>query len=560
MIGSVAIAALVVDELIRCGMTEAVLAPGSRNAPLGYALAEADRTGRVRLHVRIDERSASFLALGLAKRSRRPVLVCCTSGTAAAHFHPAVLEASESDVPLVVVTADRPPELRGVGANQTIEQAGLYGVAVRAAVELGQVPDPAIAYVRSTVDRFVAAATGVLSGDPGPVQLNLPLREPLAPQVGEPLDVPGRPDGRPWVEPAPARSSPAPLDPAPERTLMVVGDAPPELGARARAWAEAAGWPLLAEPSSGARGGPLAVPAGPLLLGVPGVVDALLPQRVVVVGRPTLTRGVSALLRRTDLDVEVRAARWRWPDAGRQAVRVAVGLPDPPRGAAQPPGEWARRWLRLGAAAAEARDAAIADGPLGGAGLARAVASAASGGVLVVGSSLPVRDLDLAVDDLTDTAVLANRGVAGIDGTISTALGVALASPERRTVAVLGDLTFLHDSNGLLLGPGEPRPSVTLVLVDNGGGGIFATLEHGDADPATLERVFTTPVQVDFAALCAATGTAYVRVDDAAALAEALEPADGLRVVHVPLPATAADLGRRLRAAVSGAVASLLKA
>jgi 2-succinyl-5-enolpyruvyl-6-hydroxy-3-cyclohexene-1-carboxylate synthase len=339
---------------------------------------------------------------------------------------------------------------------------------------------------------------------------------------------------------------------------MVVGDAPPKLGARARAWAEGAGWPLLAEPSSGARGGPLAIPAGPLLLGVPGLVDALRPERVVVVGRPTLTRGVSALLRRTDIEIEVRAARWRWPDAGRQAVRVAVGLPDPPP--ARSPGGWAQEWLRIGTAAAAARDRAVAVGALGGATLAKAVVEAARDGVLVVGSSLPVRDLDLAVDDLGGVDVLANRGVAGIDGTISTALGVALASPGRRTLAVLGDLTFLHDSNGLVLGPREPRPDVTFVVVDNGGGGIFATLEHGGADATTLERVFTTPVTVDFAALCAATGTAYIRVEDAAGLTAALRPADGIRVVHVPLRPEAADLGERLRRAVTEAVTPMLAA
>src|SRR4051794_29113750 len=197
---SVEVAALLVDELVRCGMRDVVLAPGSRSAPLAYALAAADDARRLRLHVRIDERSAAFLALGLAKGSKRPVAVCCTSGTATANFHPAVLEASETGMPLVVLTADRPPELRGVQANQTVNQTALYGAAMRAFVEVGEVPDAQRnAYVRSTVDRFVAAATGSLAGNPGPVQVNLPFREPLVPGADQPEASPGRPGGEPWT-------------------------------------------------------------------------------------------------------------------------------------------------------------------------------------------------------------------------------------------------------------------------------------------------------------------------------------------------------------------------
>ncbi len=556
---SIEVGALLVDELIRCGVRDAVLAPGSRSAPLAYALAAADDAGRLRLHVRIDERSAAFLALGLAKGSGRPVPVCCTSGTATANLHPAVLEASESGIPLLVLTADRPPELRGVQANQTVNQTALYGPAVRAFVEVGEVPDvQRNAYVRSTVDRMVAAATGALTGHPGPVQANLPLREPLVPQDGGLRPPDGRPEGRPWT----ALPSPPgwhdPLDDHPERTLVVVGDCVPDLGARARGWAEARGWPLVAEPSSGARGGPTAVAAAPLLLTVPGLAEALRPERVLVVGRPTLTRSVAGLLRRQDV-VEIRTAGASWPDAGRQAVRVARGLPAPPAEVV-PPSGWARRWLEAGRAAAQARDAALASAPsLSGPLVAREVARAASGGLLVTGSSLPVRDLDVAVDDLDGVDVRANRGVAGIDGTVSTALGLALAGSARPAYALLGDLTFLHDANGLVVGPDEPRPDLCLVVVDNDGGGVFATLEQGAGDRRTFERVFGTPHGVDLGSLCAAGATPYARAETVEELRSALRPCTGLRVVHVPVGrASLPDDGARLADAVAAAVRPLL--
>jgi 2-succinyl-5-enolpyruvyl-6-hydroxy-3-cyclohexene-1-carboxylate synthase len=561
---SVATAALVVDELMRCGMRDAVLAPGSRSAPIAYALAAAEQAGSIRLHVRIDERSAAFLALGLAKRSGRPVAVTCTSGTATANFHPAVLEAAESGIPLVVLTADRPPELRGVGANQTVDQAALYGPAVRAYQELGDGGGQTGAYVRSTVDRLVDAATGALTGNPGPAQLNLPLRAPLVPSdVAEPLPV-GRDGGLPWTTVAPRPQTPGPLSAEGGRTLVVVGDAPAELGGRARRWAEAAGWPMIAEPSSGARGGPMAVPAASLLLAVSGFVDALLPERVLVVGRPTLARSVSALLQRDDVDIEIRSASSRWPDAGRRASRVELGLPAPPE-TRRTPSAWTRRWLDAGAAAAEARDHVLATAARNGTALpgpcvAREVAAAAAGGLLVAGSSLPIRDLDVAVDDLNELPVLANRGVAGIDGTVSTAVGVALAAGGSPAYALLGDLTFLHDANGLVLGPDEPRADLCLVVVDNDGGGIFSTLEHGSGSRRTFDRIFGTPHGVDLGALCAASSTPYAKAGTLAALREALEPREGLRVVHVPIGRhSLPDDGARLSAAVTAAVTPLLK-
>ncbi len=287
---STAFATVLVDELVRCGLAEAVIAPGSRSAPLAMALhaaSSAPETG-LRLHVRIDERSASFLALGLAKASGRPVAVVCTSGTAAAHFHAAVIEADEAGVPLIVLTADRPPELRGTGANQTIDQIKLYGDAVRWFCEAGVPEDQPgqVAYWRSLACRAWSLSAGNGAVYPGPVHLNLPFRDPLVPDLAgppggtgavaragagdwhEPLD--GRAGGQPWTR---VVASGAVDDSQPaldldwtERGLVVAGDGAAD-PAGVVGLAEAAGWPLLAEPSSGARRGPggaelLPVPAG----------------------------------------------------------------------------------------------------------------------------------------------------------------------------------------------------------------------------------------------------------------------------------------------------------
>ncbi|HSK27408.1 MAG TPA: 2-succinyl-5-enolpyruvyl-6-hydroxy-3-cyclohexene-1-carboxylic-acid synthase, partial [Jiangellales bacterium] len=295
---STALATVLVDELVRGGVREAVLSPGSRSAPLALALHEASLAGRLRLHVRVDERSAGFLAVGLARASRRPVATLTTSGTAAGNLLPAVLEASYGGVPLVVLTADRPAELRETGANQTVDQVGLYGGRVRFAHDLGA-PDPRpgqVAYWRAVVGRALLAASGSLSGDAGPVHLDVPFREPLLPDGdpgwSEPLD--GRAGGRPWVEAGARWPVPAEAVPDPARPTVVVAGAG-DRGEAARMAADL-GWPVLAEPVSGSFAPPYAVPAAPLLLGVEEWVARHRPERVVVTGRPTLGRSVLRLL------------------------------------------------------------------------------------------------------------------------------------------------------------------------------------------------------------------------------------------------------------------------
>ncbi len=505
---STAQARVIVDELVRCGVTDAVFCPGSRNAPLAFALHAADAAGALRLHVRIDERTAGFLALGLALASGRPVPVCTTSGTAVANLHPAVLEASYAGVPLLAVTADRPPQLIGTGASQTIDQQGIFGAAVRLAAT--GVTAGGNAHWRALVGRVVAAATGTPAG---PVHLNLPFAEPLVPST------PGFPPGRagPWTVAPPGTLSapPLPLDPS-APTLVIAGAGSPPLKVRA---------PVVAEPSSSAWSGSLRT--GPWLL------DRIRPAQVVVAGRPTLHRSVARLL--ADPDVAVYALAdprgAPWPDVP-GTVRAVGSLP-----VLAPPDGWLARWSAADAAASLALDAALLDAPVG-LRLARdLVAALPDGAALVLGSSNPVRDVALAAVPRPGLTILSNRGVAGIDGTVSTAIGAALAhgaaSPGARTYALMGDLTFLHDTTGLVIGPDEPRPDLTIVVLNDGGGGIFGLLEQGaDEHSHAFERVFGTPHTVDLSVLCAAMGVAHVRIG-LDGLAGALLPGAGLRVVEV---------------------------
>jgi len=562
---STAFARVLVDELVRGGVTEAVVAPGSRSAPVALALAAAETAGRLRLHVRIDERTAAFLALGLAKASGRPVPVLTTSGTATAHLHAAVLEASHSGVPLLALTADRPPELRGTGANQTVDQPGLYGAAVRWAADVG-VPEAGREeqqnrYWRSLVARALLTARGDLSADPGPVHLNLALREPLMPDEEPParLGTPwaGRPDGAPWTAArGTAETASRPTDPRP-RTLVVAGDGPPAEGRVAAESAAASGLPVVAEPSSGAWTGD-SVRGGALLLGAAEWLAAHRPDRVVVVGRPTLSRPVAALLADPRVEVETVAATPRWSDAGRSSASLGSGSGFPAGPGADGPvdGAWAAAWRSAAGRVGTAVDAVLDAAPgLTAARLARDVVAALPAGALfVLGSSSPVRDVDRLAVPRGDVTVLANRGVAGIDGTVSTAIGAALVHGGP-AFALMGDLTFLHDLTGLLTGEGEPVPDLTVVVPDNDGGGIFAQLEPGQPQfEAGYRRVFGTPHGRDLVAVARALGWAATAVTEPAGLAAALA-AGGPRVVVVRTDQRAeAALAVRLRAVAAAAL------
>jgi 2-succinyl-5-enolpyruvyl-6-hydroxy-3-cyclohexene-1-carboxylate synthase len=486
---------------------------------------------------------------------------------------------------LLVLTADRPPELRGTGANQTIDQIKLYGTAVRWFCEAG-VPElrpGQVDYWRSLAGRAWAMAAGSAAGYPGPVHLNLPFRDPLVPDIpgpdgrsGEaasddalaspwPEELGGRPAGLPWTRLA-AASRPAALPELEldwtERGLVVAGDGAADPAGLVRI-AREAGWPLLAEPSSGARHGPTALGSYQYLLDSHRFLATRRPDVIVSAGRPGLSRGQLSLLRSAGADgrhVVLLQGPGRWSDPARTATDVAGHLVlrgGPPRATAT---AWLRSWLAADAAVRYAADRTLeAEGGLTEPLLARDLtATLPAGALLWAASSMPARDLDRHMAPRADVRVLASRGASGIDGLVSAAIGAALAHQADGggpAVALLGDLALLHDAPGLVLGPAEPRPDLCLVVVNNDGGGIFSLLEQA-AFPQSFERVFGTPHSADLSSLAAAAGLPYQRVTSAASLPAALAGA-GLRLVEVR---TDRSEGAKLRAAISEACASVLAA
>ncbi|BBZ37380.1 2-succinyl-5-enolpyruvyl-6-hydroxy-3-cyclohexene-1-carboxylic-acid synthase [Mycobacterium conspicuum] len=537
-------ARVVVDELIRGGVRDVVLCPGSRNAPLAFALQEADRGGRIRLHVRIDERTAGYLAIGLAISAGAPVCVAMTSGSAVANLGPAVVEANYARVPLIVLSANRPYELLGTGANQTMEQLGYFGTQARAAISLGLAEDAPErldsfnATWRSATCRVLAAATGSRSANAGPVQFDIPLREPLVPDP-EPHGAvvpPGRPDGKPWTyTPAVTFDQPLDIDLTPD-TVVIAGHG-------AGVHPNLAGLPTVAEPTA-PTGESRPNPLHPLAL------PLLRPKQVIMLGRPTLHRPVSALLADPKVPVYALTTGPRWPDVSGNSQAtgtraVTTGTPDP---------AWLQRCAEANRHAYDAVRGQLAAHPLTtGLHVAAAVADALRpGDQLVLGASNPVRDAALVGLDRHGIRVRSNRGVAGIDGTVSTAIGAALAH-EGRTIALIGDLTFVHDSSGLLIGPTEPTPQqLTIVVSNDNGGGIFELLEQGDPRFSDVSaRIFGTPHDVDVGALCRAyhVESRQIEVDE---LRPALdEPGAGMRVLEVKADRSTL---RQLHAAIKAAL------
>ncbi len=518
---SEAVARSVLDELRRGGVRDVVLAPGSRSAALALAVHQGDAQGLVRLHVRIDERTAGFLALGLAKGSHRPVAVVVTSGTAVANLHPAVLEAAHAGERLLVVSADRPAALRGTGANQTTEQAGLFGTRVPTA-------DIAPGDAEAAVDAVARAVRHW-----GPSQVNLQFDDPMLPDgpadqlLSDEEAAPEPRRHRPNLPNGAVRLRPGP------NTVVVAGD---DAGPNARLLAQDANWPLLAEPTSGSRTGTNALRTYRLLLA--GELGSQV-ERVIVTGHPTLSRPVTRLISRSDIEViSVRGPGGVCTDPGRVARHVEVV----PEVEAADGDDWMTAWREADRRTGLAVDALAA----GHDGLPLRVASEVAAAVtpealLTVGSSQPVRDLDVMAAPYPSgqrRLIVANRGLAGIDGTLSTAIGAALGRRDSsRALAYVGDLTFLHDANALVIGPAEPRPDLTIVVANDDGGAIFSTLEQGgQAHRASFERVFGTPHGVSVAGWCEATGTTYELAGDAAALRALLaDDAVGIRVVEVRL-------------------------
>ena len=550
---SAVVAGLIVDELLRLGMVDAVVCPGSRSAPLARALVQAADAAKVRLHVRIDERSAAFLALGLASRTRKVTPVITTSGTAVANLVPAMVEATASGIPLLALTADRPAHYRGTGANQTIVQDCLFADASVVEFDLdgtAPVTKATAAQIRARIDRVVAALAS------GAGHLNVRFVEPLVPDDDSVADIPeGRADGGPWTTIAPTNSNnvgaaaiaahsansarTATIDIS-RRTLVIAGSNAPHLP-------ELEDLPTIAEPNAYA-------PAHPVHPLAAGTFAQIPPEQIVLVGRPTLHRGISKLLANPDIeltvvsDAENHGFGVEFPDVTANARAVVKHV--------QTVGEQDPQWTKICEAASELAvksvretltDSIEAEEPLTGFHVAAALTdSLRTGDNVVLGASNPVRDASYTGLPFPGVNTYAGRGAAGIDGTVATAIGIALASDREhadeirppRTIALMGDLTFQHDSAALAIGPLEPRPeNLTIVVANDAGGGIFETLEAGSpALRGSFERIFGTPQDVDFEGICQAYGVEHVHVDRLPDLLAQLHPdtdVDGIRVIEV---------------------------
>lgn len=564
--------ATLVDEWARAGLTDAVVCPGSRSTPLALALAN---DGRLRLHVHHDERAAAFVALGLGTASGRPAPVVTTSGTAAVNLHPAVVEAHHGRVPMIVCTADRPPELHDVGAPQTIDQRHLYGRSVRWYWEPGVADLAARQAWRADAARTVVEAMGSDGAAPGPVHALLAFREPL---VADALELPdARPDGRPWLRrPRPTEGNvdeglvEALSDVVSGRRVLVVAggqldDATEVLDVAARL-----GWPVVADPRSGCR-----VPAAEVV----SHADAILRSDV-----RALDLAPEVVLRLGTSPASKVLGRWLADLAGSGVWQAGIdrwgGLYDPERvldcvvaaepgallaavaraGTDRAPEGWLTAWAGADATAASALDRVLADHPtISEPAVARdVVAALPEGSTLVVSSSMPVRDVEWYSSPREGLRVLANRGANGIDGVVSTALGVALATGAP-TVCLVGDVALLHDSTALVGAAHRDDVTLTIVVVDNDGGGIFSFLPQATAPGgAAFEELFGTPHGTDLTLLAAAHGLVTIEPFEPGELGPAVRAslaAGGVRLVRVATDRAAnVEAHRRIHAAVARAV------
>ncbi len=560
--------ATVVDEWVRSGLADAVICPGSRSTPLALALAERPE---VRCHVRLDERGAGFFAVGLGLATGRPAPVVTTSGTAAVELHPSVVEAHHARVPLLACTADRPPSLHHVGAPQTIDQTALFGPAVRWFCDPGPPSAASAGTWRALAARAWAEATSGPDG-PGPVHLNLAFDEPLC---AEPGSLPeGRPGGGPRYGPAADRRLVDPGEVAgwPARRGVVVAGARcggpiPVLGLAAHL-----GWPVLADPRSGCRTlHPCVVGAADLLARSEPLRRELLPEVVLLLGDPWTSKAVAQMVAEASAaGAEVVAVDpwWRWVDPDRVVTAVHRADPGPWLEAAagivsgDGDGGWLEAWQAAERAAQRAVDEVLAaEAALTEPAVARTVPGALpAGSVVVAASSMPVRDLEWFAPPRADPPrVLSNRGANGIDGVGATAQGVAAAGVGP-VVGLLGDLAFLHDASSLVRpAASPPGASCTLVVVDNGGGGIFSFLpQAGALEPDRFEQLFGTPQAADVASVARGFGLCVTEADTPAGLAEALAATVGtqpLAVVRASVVPRADNVAvhERLAAAVAAA-------
>ena len=502
---STLLARVIVRQIVEAGITDVVISPGSRNAPLSIAFHQASVKGLIKLHVRIDERTAAFFALGIAKASGRAVPIVCTSGTAVANYHPAVLEASHTNLPLLVLTADRPASLRKTGANQTTEQARIFGKAVR--------------YFADVSGSVYPMELPLNSLQSGPVHLNIQFEEPL---IGDKSDN--------WLNDltitAPKifdRKTPGTFYTKSTRGVLVIGHDRGGLSVDAvRNFADALGWPVIAEdPLTFEK----AISHASVFLTSRAIADDLAPDTVVVIGRTTLSRSINAFIKmaRKEIVIDPRMAT---VDSDRMASQKFVQLP---KVEVQPAdSEYQEKWQKYSQRAAKM----IGDiSQWSEALIARQIGSEIPTGTsLFVSSSRPIRDLEGFASARNGVETFANRGLAGIDGNISTALGIA--SQRTSTIAVLGDLGFLHDLTGLIH---NEEINLKIFVINNDGGGIFSTLSQRGV--AGFEEVFGTPHGRDLAAIANAIGVPAKTIATQAELkSELAAPIKGVSVVVITAP------------------------
>ena len=502
---STLLARVIVRQIVEAGITDVVISPGSRNAPLSIAFHQASVKGLIKLHVRIDERTAAFFALGIAKASGRPVPIVCTSGTAVANYHPAVLEASHTNLPLLVLTADRPASLRKTGANQTTEQARIFGKAVR--------------YFADVSGSVYPMELPLNSLQSGPVHLNIQFEEPL---IGDKSDN--------WLNDltitAPKifdRKTPGTFYTKSTRGVLVIGHDRGGLSVDAvREFADALGWPVIAEdPLTFEK----AISHASIFLTSRAIADDLVPDTVVVIGRTTLSRSINAFIKsaRKEIVIDPRMAT---VDSDRMASQKFLQLP---KVEVQPAdSEYVEKWQKYSQRAAKmVGDISQWSEAL----IAREIGAAIPTGTsLFISSSRPIRDLEGFASARTGVETFANRGLAGIDGNISTALGIA--SQRKETIAVLGDLGFLHDLTGLIH---NEDINLKILVINNDGGGIFSTLSQRGV--AGFEEVFGTPHGKDLAAIASAIGVPAKTISTQVELkSELAAPIKGVSVVVITAP------------------------
>ena len=502
---STSLARVVVRQIIEAGITDVVISPGSRNAPLSLAFFEASQEGLIKIHVRVDERTAAFFALGIIKSTGRPVPVVCTSGTAVANYHPAILEASHTNAPLMVLTADRPAMLRKTGANQTTEQARIFGKAVRYFADV----DGPVYPMELPLDSLRN----------GPIHLNLQFDEPLLPD-----------DSSDWlsqIDVAPkefvARTKPGTLRLVGARGVVVIGHDRGGLTVdEISRFTKILGWPVITEDPLSF---PDAIAHASIFLASPEIRSTLIPQSVLVIGRTTLSRSINAFIKSSPITYVVDQ-RLATVDSDRQADRKFTELPDL-QGVIQSD-EWIAKWNKV----SERAQKLI--GSMSGwneAVIARTIAATIPDGTaLFVSSSRPIRDLEGFAHPRTGVHTYANRGLAGIDGNISTALGVAYG--HKATIALLGDLSFLHDLTGLI---NKEEINCRFIVINNDGGGIFSTLPQRGVNG--FETVFGTPHGLNPAAIAQAMGVQAKQITSLKELeAEIKAPISGVSVVVCDVP------------------------